>query len=321
MNDDYNIDQLEEQFSCFEQECVLWLGDVCKFMIYNRDKEYEIADFPDYGDLAEEVRVRKDVKVYNAMKEELDSFRKELNDRVVNIISELKVSEEPDVKSYEKLLFTFNSLISYLYELRASVREKDNDLDSVTGMKNQACFYREIQRDMSRLERGDNCFVFVLMKLNRFSDIRLHSNDSDFDAMLSRVAEIVGQCIRLHDDCYVMNGNYFLVCARITDIYGGKVIADRIRKKINNEKMLVQINKDKRDYLSVSEVVARPETGQKIRILLENILYVLDKTEDDTVSIYTEKTDIEKYVKSEFDDGDLLFIDEQKMQATENQQN
>ena len=119
--------------------------------------------------------------------------------------------------------------------------------DPLTELSNRRDIIEKIEYEQIRFERSKNSFVIIIGDLDFFKSINDKYGHDCGDYVLKEVAQIMRSTIRKQDIVSRWGGEEFLLLLPETPLEGGKVAAEKIRKKIENSGL-----KYNNDFLSVT---------------------------------------------------------------------
>lgn len=101
--------------------------------------------------------------------------------------------------------------------------------DSLTGLYNSRHFYSQIEVEMERAQRYQRPLSLLMLDVDNFK----HFNDTyghlEGDRVLSGLAQVIRDCIRLSDSAYRYGGEEFVAILPETDDTEGVRVAERLR--------------------------------------------------------------------------------------------
>jgi diguanylate cyclase (GGDEF)-like protein len=102
--------------------------------------------------------------------------------------------------------------------------------DSLTGLMNRGAMLDQLRYHVSRYSRNRISFVILLIDLDNFKDINdTHGHDVG-DQVLKEVGEDLRRSTRSQDLVSRWGGEEFLILLPDTDLNGGRVLAEKVRK-------------------------------------------------------------------------------------------
>lgn len=219
-------------------------------------------------------------------------------------IHELEQKENDQINNYEKTLIiidnqttfilifvttislTFLCLIifaNHRYIIsRDALEFKLNELvikDELTKLYNRREMNRLLEAEISRCQRNNQNFCFVLVDLDHFKSINDNYGHLSGDFVLKETARIIqGEC-RQTDLFARFGGEEFSLLLMETPLEGAKIICERIREKIENHEFITQNQSLKITVsIGVTEFSGEEELSQKKLISLADEAMYLAKT-------------------------------------------
>jgi diguanylate cyclase (GGDEF)-like protein len=171
------------------------------------------------------------------------------------------------------------SLISALiYPLRNALLYKQAVekayIDPLTGVNNRAAFDKSIEQEMEFAKRHHHDLTLMMLDLDKFKDINDNYGHTVGDAVLRSFADSILKCLRGSDILFRYGGEEFSVLLRNTNIEGATLLAERMRKSV--EEMEFDYNAIKINT-TVSIGLTQMQEGDEILKLIEradSLLYV-----------------------------------------------
>ncbi|MBI5924043.1 MAG: GGDEF domain-containing protein [Aquabacterium sp.] len=120
----------------------------------------------------------------------------------------------------------------YLIDKAAAALREMASTDPLTQLKNRRAITEVIRREESRVRRGTPYLSFILCDLDHFKSINDSKGHDAGDAVLRSVSKTLQSCMRDVDFVARWGGEEFLVVLPDTDEEGAKLVAERIRGKI-----------------------------------------------------------------------------------------
>lgn len=128
----------------------------------------------------------------------------------------------------------------YLIDKAASTLREMAATDPLTQLKNRRAITEVIRREESRVRRGQPYLSFILCDLDHFKAINDSKGHDAGDAVLRSVSKTLQSCMRDVDFVARWGGEEFLAVLPDTDEDGARLVAERIRGKI--ESTLIEAN-------------------------------------------------------------------------------
>ncbi|MGC4062916.1 MAG: GGDEF domain-containing protein [Aquabacterium sp.] len=121
----------------------------------------------------------------------------------------------------------------YLINKAATALREMATTDSLTKLKNRRAVTEVMRREESRVRRGQPALSFILCDLDHFKHINDTKGHDVGDMVLQRVSQTLTSGMRDVDFLARWGGEEFLVVLPDTDAEGARIVAERLRSKIN----------------------------------------------------------------------------------------
>lgn len=127
------------------------------------------------------------------------------------------------------------SLISALiYPLRNALLYKQAVekayMDPLTGLNNRAAFDKSIEQEIDLAKRHHHTISLMLLDIDKFKTINDNYGHLVGDAVLKSFSDCMIRCMRSSDIIFRYGGEEFVILLRNTEIAGAKLLAERMRK-------------------------------------------------------------------------------------------
>lgn len=142
--------------------------------------------------------------------------------KYLTILTHQAVAQIENIKLYEKLL-SFSIT------------------DSLTNLFNHRYFQERIQSEILRSLRYEHSFTLMMLDIDSFKLYNDRCGHLEGDRILRQTADIFKQNSRQVDVVCRYGGEEFMIILPETDIKGAKVLAEKIRKAIENIKLTVSV--------------------------------------------------------------------------------
>jgi diguanylate cyclase (GGDEF)-like protein len=144
-----------------------------------------------------------------------------------------------NTKFVEVEIQKMESLISALiYPLRNALLYKQAVekayIDPLTGVNNRAAFDKTLEQEIEFSTRHNHTLSLMMLDLDKFKDINDNYGHIVGDAVLKSFADCVTKCLRGSDIIFRYGGEEFSVLLRNTKTEGAKLLAERMRKNVEN---------------------------------------------------------------------------------------
>ncbi|MCF7858140.1 MAG: diguanylate cyclase [Candidatus Cloacimonetes bacterium] len=124
-----------------------------------------------------------------------------------------------------------------LQEKYTSEMEKIAKTDLLTQLPNRRAVLDQINYEVNRFLRNNEPFTIVISDIDDFKNINDSYGHDVGDKVLIALAKLIKDSIRKQDICARWGGEEFLFLLPGTDAKGGLTISEKIRKKIEKEKI------------------------------------------------------------------------------------
>lgn len=195
-------------------------------------------------------------------------------------MGELTISRNS--KFVEVEIHKIESLISALiYPLRNALLYKQAVekaySDPLTGLNNRAAFDKSIEQEVDLATRHEHSLSIMMLDLDRFKQINDNYGHIVGDAVLKSFADCIMECMRSSDIVFRYGGEEFVILLRNTKVAGAKLLAERMRKNV--EDMKFDYNNIKLN-ISVSIGLAEFKEGDDRLTLVERVDALLYKAKE-----------------------------------------
>lgn len=156
-------------------------------------------------------------------------------------LGEIRISNSKSF-SESDLMFIEDSLSHLLYPLRNIMLYQEAirsaRLDALTGVGNRFAFSRAFEREHALAMRHKNDLSLLVLDVDNFKSINDRYGHLTGDHVLKEVASAIENAMRQTDMIFRYGGEEFTAILTKTDRVGAAVIAERIRKHVENLEIL-----------------------------------------------------------------------------------
>jgi diguanylate cyclase (GGDEF)-like protein len=125
-----------------------------------------------------------------------------------------------------------------LHRTRSFPRPKKDELhDTVTGLFNRRAFQERITIELARRLRYEQSFSLAILDLDGFNTANDRFGEAAGDELLRNIGAILNKHTRVMDACFRLGGDEFAIVMPGTGLDGAKVLAERFRGYIADEKL------------------------------------------------------------------------------------
>lgn len=217
-------------------------------------------------------------------------------DSLLKIVQQTKA--KPDNKSFQEFMTIYEEFVLSLRRLESDFMLEDSGYDPFTGLRSPANLFSDIDREMQRLCRQGRSFCLAIARIDNFSAIEKSYSQSEKNAFIKLVSDLVKLSIRTFDDAYHVGKGEFVLSLKQADIKGGFSALERLRRELELQSITLEIENQKR-LLSMSCCIAEPVYGDDIQDLLNNLRTGLNNTDKktDRVLEYFELSPLQRYIQ------------------------
>ena len=112
--------------------------------------------------------------------------------------------------------------------------------DPLTGIYNRRFFLQRMEEEMSRASRNLSPISLIYLDIDFFKVINDTHGHQAGDAVLKQIARIMVRMLRKSDILGRIGGEEFMILLPDTDGMAGRVIAERLRKRVENTPFLIK---------------------------------------------------------------------------------
>lgn len=156
---------------------------------------------------------------------------------IENDLGELNLFRNSKFDDDEVVLLE-NTIAALVYPLRNAILYKQAVekayRDPLTGVNNRTALDKALFQEISLSKRHATPLSIIMLDVDNFKGINDNYGHITGDAVLKRIAESMVECARDSDIIYRYGGEEFLMLLRSTDEAGALLVAERIRKAIEN---------------------------------------------------------------------------------------
>ncbi len=145
-----------------------------------------------------------------------------------------KILEKKVLERTKELEYKNRSLVKLSKKLDQMART-----DFLTGLSNRRAALRKIQDEKIRYKRARKPFVLVLIDIDDFKDVNDTYGHDVGDEVLKRFSILFEASVREQDFVSRWGGEEFLILLPDTDIKGGEILSEKIRKRIADIKIQI----------------------------------------------------------------------------------
>jgi diguanylate cyclase (GGDEF)-like protein len=176
-------------------------------------ESFSAGDFSQRANILKHDEVGKLGRAFNKMAEELTRFINDLEHKVQERTSELE-------ERNRQLAFAKEQL------------EISSQTDFLTGLYNRKFIVEKIEQEIGRYKKTKEEFTLIMMDIDYFKKINDQFGHDCGDIVLKEVSQIIKDTIRTTDCIARWGGEEFLLFLPMTPIDGALLVAEKVRRKI-----------------------------------------------------------------------------------------
>ncbi len=229
------------------------------FIINKRIKEIARGDYKSKIRIEGKDEFWQIAKSINKMAADIDRVMTQLKNQTK--ILEKKVKERT-----KELKFKNDSLTKLSKKLDYMART-----DYLTGLTNRRGMLRKIKEEKTRYKRSKKPFSLILLDIDDFKKINDKYGHDQGDLVLKKLAETLKNRVREQDTVCRWGGEEFLIFLPETTIEGAKILANKLRKKV--EELEIKLLNKKSIHITITLGISVFDDPDKD---IENILKEID---------------------------------------------
>ncbi len=129
------------------------------------------------------------------------------------------------------LYYPLRNAIMYSQALQSALR------DPLTKLHNRAMLEQHLARESQLAQRHEDEFSMIMIDVDKFKDINDEYGHQAGDAILCKLADIMREYGRSSDMLFRFAGDEFVITLRKTSTIGAQMLANRIRKAVENARV------------------------------------------------------------------------------------
>lgn len=296
----YEIDSKLKALSPIVDEHAEWSSRVMRAVFYP-ERAGEVFDPPQNFAIWLNEAATDDF-IGKATIEKLRKLQTELYEAASDLMHDARASgARPDFKVYDEFVNLYDDLVYQLRRLEHDAVQADTGLDVATGLRSKKAMVIDLEREMERRARRGKPFCLALAKIDNYEQIQNLVSEERHREIIAAVARLIKKCIRSFDDAYRSGEGEFIMCLKHSDIAGGTAATTRLRRFLEEERIMIQDEKGRPFELTMSSCVAEPLPGDSLDDLLGNMRNDLAKfnasAPGGTSLEYFEQSPLSRYVQ------------------------
>ena len=158
------------------------------------------------------------------------------HEQLLEELRRLNLELEQRVQQRTAQLEEVNRQLQY----KNSILERMALTDALTGLPNRRAMDRLVRAEMQRRARHPDNLALAIIDVDHFKDVNTRYLLPGGDHVLVWLAQLLSQAVRTIDTVGRIGGEEFMVLAPGTHADGAHVLADRIRKRVEESETLYQ---------------------------------------------------------------------------------
>ncbi len=224
---------------------------------------------------ADLMELTKDEGPYNDL---LDDVEKQLEEgcelEQLRKITTLLVSESRKMSDNNaRVTATVKNLAQQMDSLQDNLAQakKDALTDKLTGVANRRAFDAELERQLAERGQYPNGVTILAMDIDHFKQFNDTYGHSMGDKVLRFVARMVMKNIKGQDFLARTGGEEFMVILENTNLQGGRVVAESIRKALASARLTVGADRQNVGKITTSVGVAWVKSSESQDELIDRV--------------------------------------------------
>ncbi|UQB41294.1 diguanylate cyclase [Thiomicrospira microaerophila] len=191
---------------------------------------------------------------------------------------------------YEKNKIS-GSVIAFqdITELKNLQKQLENQarFDSLTGLPNRGYLLENIQNEFNRIKRHHTKAILIMADLDKFKSINDQYGHAIGDQVLKDFAHLMSNNLRKTDIFGRFGGEEFVILLTETDLYHGKILAERLRHNVSEHVVKVdQLQIKFTVSLGMVELNAKSENIETALTYADKALYQAKNAGRNRIEIY-----------------------------------
>lgn len=112
--------------------------------------------------------------------------------------------------------------------------------DSLTGLYNKGYMLKRLENEIIRAARYHEFTSLIIMDIDNFKEVNDTYGHLSGDKLLKDISKLISSLVRDVDITARYGGDEFFVICPNTDLNGAKILADRIRSRVENHKFKLE---------------------------------------------------------------------------------
>lgn len=176
-------------------------------------------------------------------------------------------------------------------DLKTKIRELErvSIIDNLTGLYNSRYLYDALVREYNRCERFNLKLSLVMLDVDNFKEVNDTHGHQRGDSVLKEIGRVLQVVVRGYDFAVRYGGDEFMIVLSQNTVIGAHIVAERIRKVIEESPLLKGLSGDSSITVSVGVATYPEDTmgGHEALInMADNALYKAKREGRNRVASY-----------------------------------
>lgn len=142
-------------------------------------------------------------------------------------------------------------------------------IDDLTRLYNSRHFYDQLKKEIERSNRYGHPLTLMLLDLDKFKSFNDTYGHVEGDIVLSRLGQVIKECLRETDSAYRYGGEEFTIILPMTTSEEGMVTAQRIQSELKKESFSPVVSQ--KIYMTVSIGLAQYKIKEEMRAFVHRV--------------------------------------------------
>ena len=142
-------------------------------------------------------------------------------------------------------------------------------IDDLTQLYNSRHFYSQLKKEIERSNRYEHPLTILLLDLDKFKAFNDTYGHVEGNNVLSRLGQVVKQCLRKTDSAYRYGGEEFTIILPMTTGDEGVVTAKRIQAELRKEAFSPALGQEV--YMTVSIGLSQYKPKEEMKVFVDRV--------------------------------------------------
>lgn len=165
-------------------------------------------------------------------------------------------------------------------------------IDRLTGLYNRGFWEESLHKEFKRINRNNNESCLLMFDIDHFKHVNDNFGHAGGDAAIRHIADVLKKTLRESDVAGRYGGEEFAVTLVDTDIEGGMIFAERLRKTIESSTIIYEGCEIKiKISLGIAKLESHFTKHEDWIVASDNALYQSKENGRNRVTVYKQQTD------------------------------